>query len=452
MFKLFKKKTPVYIDLENYDYSSFARDMTEEELLTVNGGKEIANTNEAVANAKPGDTLTRSDNTTVVITEGDIKWAQEQISSPSTTSTTTTTETSSSSTTSSESNNDRPRDQNNTSGSGGSKVNLGAGTMTVSDYIAQQKKKGAGATPAGQAVEVRKNEGQAAEGNLTERGYPSSRDPNPGKYNPKKEEALPVNKNTTGTGNLSEQGYPNSRTPDVGTFYPRQKTNSENRKIKTAAQEYAENMKRKNSYTKFADWGKLETDADNMRMQDYAKYTNEDDIEEQKTIRAKDGTMNGNNHFSLVGCKMCGAAKIASEVAGHKVEMKDDINDLYDANGDGYLSREEVEEAIRAQLPEGKTVQSDWFEKTLTKEKLDEIAGWEGTTYILGMAENVYKGEPHWVVLTGYSVNDKGQVQFDYSPTSSNDLVNNRQFILGDKQSGQNNYFTISHIQTFTIL
>ncbi len=98
MLKLFKKKEPAYIDLDNYDYSAFARDMTEEELLTVNGGKWIGNSNEAVAEAEVGDTLQRNDGTIVTITEGDIKWAQEQISSPSTTSTTTTTETSSSST------------------------------------------------------------------------------------------------------------------------------------------------------------------------------------------------------------------------------------------------------------------------------------------------------------------------------------------------------------------
>lgn len=57
MFKLFDKKTPNCIDLEAYDYSAFARDMTEEELLTVNGGKEMADTNEAAAGAEVGDTL-----------------------------------------------------------------------------------------------------------------------------------------------------------------------------------------------------------------------------------------------------------------------------------------------------------------------------------------------------------------------------------------------------------
>ena len=158
MLKLFKKKEPAYIDLESYDYSAFARDMTEEELLTVNGGKWIGNSNEAVAEGEVGDTLQRDDGTIVTITEGDIKWAQEQISSPSTTSTTTTTETSSSSTTSSESNNDRPREQNNASSTGGSRVNMGAGSMTVSDYIAQQKKKGAGESAEGKEIKAYKSQ------------------------------------------------------------------------------------------------------------------------------------------------------------------------------------------------------------------------------------------------------------------------------------------------------
>ena len=109
MLKLFKKKESVYIDLESYDYSSFARDMTEEELLTVNGGKWIGNSDASVAEGEVGDTLRRKDGTVVTITQADIDWAKEQVGSPST-STTTTTETSSSSTTSSESNNDRPRD------------------------------------------------------------------------------------------------------------------------------------------------------------------------------------------------------------------------------------------------------------------------------------------------------------------------------------------------------
>ena len=53
------------------------RELTLEEQYLVNGGAEVANTNEAVANSKPGDTVTRDDKTTHVITQGDINWAKE---------------------------------------------------------------------------------------------------------------------------------------------------------------------------------------------------------------------------------------------------------------------------------------------------------------------------------------------------------------------------------------
>lgn len=212
------------------------------------------------------------------------------------------------------------------------------------------------------------------------------------------------------------------------------------------------NLKNANYSPESANWGKLETqEALTMRMQDYRDYKDEENKKNQADINAKDGQMNGSNSFSLSGCKMCGAAKIASEVAGRKIEMKDDINDKYDANADGYMSLAEVTSAISANVPEGKTVKSDWFEKTLTKEKLDEIAGWEGTTYILGKAENVHNGDSHWVVLSGYSVNDLGQLQFDYSPTSINDIRNNRSFILGDPLEGQTNTYKIVKIETFNI-
>ena len=46
-----------------------------------NGGHEIENTVEAVANAEVGDTLTRDDGTEVTITQGDIDWAQEHCGS-----------------------------------------------------------------------------------------------------------------------------------------------------------------------------------------------------------------------------------------------------------------------------------------------------------------------------------------------------------------------------------
>ncbi len=93
MLKL-NKKQKSYFDLETLDYSSFAREMTEDEFLLVNGGAEVENSNEGVANAKPGDSITRNDGTSVTLTQGDIDYAQNQISNSTNTQISTETSTS----------------------------------------------------------------------------------------------------------------------------------------------------------------------------------------------------------------------------------------------------------------------------------------------------------------------------------------------------------------------
>ena len=65
-------------DLDSCDFPT-CRELTEEELLCVNGGKKIENSNAAVAEAQVGDSLTRNDGTTVTITQGDIDWAKKQV-------------------------------------------------------------------------------------------------------------------------------------------------------------------------------------------------------------------------------------------------------------------------------------------------------------------------------------------------------------------------------------
>ena len=74
-----KRKLPKYIDINTFDFSPYGRELTEDELYIVNGGKQIENSDEAVANAQEGDTLTRNDNTTVTITRGDIVAAQKKL-------------------------------------------------------------------------------------------------------------------------------------------------------------------------------------------------------------------------------------------------------------------------------------------------------------------------------------------------------------------------------------
>ncbi len=76
-----------YKPLDNYDFSDYAEEITGDVLFKINGGAEIENSNKGVANAKPGDTLTRNDGTTVTITQGDIDWAKKQVGESETTAT-----------------------------------------------------------------------------------------------------------------------------------------------------------------------------------------------------------------------------------------------------------------------------------------------------------------------------------------------------------------------------
>ena len=76
MFRLFKKK---------YAYPEVkcprnAREMTDEEMLLVNGGCERReNSHEGVANANVGDTIERKDGTVVTLNQGDIDYAKAQL-------------------------------------------------------------------------------------------------------------------------------------------------------------------------------------------------------------------------------------------------------------------------------------------------------------------------------------------------------------------------------------
>lgn len=56
-----------------------ARELTEEEMIFVNGGAKIENSVEAQAKAQVGDTVTRKDGSTHTLTKGDIVWAQNQV-------------------------------------------------------------------------------------------------------------------------------------------------------------------------------------------------------------------------------------------------------------------------------------------------------------------------------------------------------------------------------------
>lgn len=64
-----------FCDFKNLDFSD-CREITDDELFKINGGKQVENSNEGVANAQPGDTIIRDDKTEITLNQGDIDWAQ----------------------------------------------------------------------------------------------------------------------------------------------------------------------------------------------------------------------------------------------------------------------------------------------------------------------------------------------------------------------------------------
>lgn len=197
-------------------------------------------------------------------------------------------------------------------------------------------------------------------------------------------------------------------------------------------------------------WGIKSEYADSLTMHDLEGKA-DDSLMHGTTV--DDSGVAVSNKFSQVGCKMTGGAKIISEATGIDVSLLD-MNG-YDTDENGLMSQEEIAASFRAYLEKTNpdaVLETDYWEKQLSLEKLNEIVSdTNGTTYVLAKADSVHNGASHWVVLTGYQLNDLGQVQFNYSKTSKYDELNNRTYILGEKQEGQNNTYTISKIETFTI-
>ena len=69
-----------YPNLDDYDLSCY-EELKGDILYRINGGAQVENSNEGVANAQVGDTITRNDGTTVTLNAGDIKYAQNQLGS-----------------------------------------------------------------------------------------------------------------------------------------------------------------------------------------------------------------------------------------------------------------------------------------------------------------------------------------------------------------------------------
>jgi hypothetical protein len=198
-------------------------------------------------------------------------------------------------------------------------------------------------------------------------------------------------------------------------------------------------------------WGTINTqEALSMKMQDY-KYTDLDKMNGKHLEEIPKGSGNWeevDNKFSESGCLMQAVAKLATQIKGEQVKISE-VNKVFDKNGDGCLSLEEIKEGLKTCLPEGKNLVSEEI-KNVTKEDFDNISEMGINTYVLGKADSVAGGD-HWINLESYRINEYNQVEFFYAPTSRND--EGRRFVLGPLQEGQesSNFFSISRIQTYTV-
>ena len=259
LFKEFRMKKLYSRKIVPFEIPGDARELTDEEMLLVNGGGRVENSDEGVAGAKPGDYIIRDNNEKVVLKQIDIDLAQEKVGDGANTLT----------------------NPNGSSGSGGSsggssgssgsssisatntgndctantvkdpdhhsaydqqyinemmenarknalggneiqgnavagkkveekeiKVNPGAGNMTITDYIAQQRKMGADTTVSGQTVGGEKVEGQVVSGmsagetvDTRNRGFTLTTDNYPEAYGTGKKTDVWIVRNDDGLGN-----------------------------------------------------------------------------------------------------------------------------------------------------------------------------------------------------------------------------------------------------------
>ena len=195
--------------------------------------------------------------------------------------------------------------------------------------------------------------------------------------------------------------------------------------------------------------------ADELTMQYYIKdfpWTNGEIIDSfmNGTYIGSDGKEHSCK-FSLFGCKEIGSAMIGSEFLNENVSPMT-IQNNCDLDKDGNLSAYEIATGLNALLDDKYgdifDVKYEDITDNISLDKLEQISN-KTDTYVLGFAQNCHTG--HWVVLEGYSTDSKGNIVFNYDETSSNDIANNRTFVLGlDNEAVASEKYAITRIQTFT--
>ena len=141
------------------------------------------------------------------------------------------------------------------------------------------------------------------------------------------------------------------------------------------------------------------------------------------------------------GCKVVGVSQIISTILGRAITP--DVVAL-EADKNGFLTQEAI---VALMIANGINVKVDHWEKQLNAETLNNIRDGEGITFILGRAELGGGYGEHWVVITGYSVDTNGIINYTVNGTSEND--EGRIYTSGDSSTVKEG--KINRIETYTI-
>jgi RHS repeat-associated protein len=142
------------------------------------------------------------------------------------------------------------------------------------------------------------------------------------------------------------------------------------------------------------------------------------------------------------GCKVTAAAEIISTILDETVNPG---NVAKNTDGGGFLTQAAVANRMES---EGIIIETDYWEKGLTPEKLTEIKNSEDTVYIIAKADLGGGLGEHWVVITDVNCVN-GVVTYTVSGTSVNDKGRVYSSMYALNNTGR--YGVITKIETYTV-
>lgn len=185
-------------------------------------------------------------------------------------------------------------------------------------------------------------------------------------------------------------------------------------------------------------WGQIsDADAERIRMQD-------------EMNNGKSNLMGNKELLSLKGCKMAAGAQLMTQITDGATVTLSEVNKTVDTNQDGKLGKDEIAAALNNRLTDAEVTTSILPADQISIDNIRDSLSKPGTHYLLAKAEGVAGGD-HWIILEGSYTNDRGQIEFRYNASSTNDDTKSRHYIIGNPQQGQENFHKIIGLEIYTV-